>query len=57
MAAAAYNAGPNRAERWLARARGASAAGFAESVDIDETERYVRLVLETYAQYVTIYGR
>ncbi len=53
---AAYNAGPGSIPRWTAAARSDSLADFVEAIDIEETRRYVELVLEHYAHYRMAYG-
>ena len=56
-ALAAYNAGPSNASRWLsALPANANAADFAETVDFDETQHYVQVILEHYAFYQKAYG-
>jgi soluble lytic murein transglycosylase len=54
---AAYNAGPGSVTRWMAAARGDSVEDFVEAIDIEETRRYVELVLEHYAHYGVAYRR
>jgi soluble lytic murein transglycosylase len=52
---AAYNAGPDIVERWLA-ARGATPTDrFVDSVPYTETRRYLRRVLRSYRMYQLIY--
>ena len=53
LAAAAYNAGPHRVDRWLPRDRAMDADRWIDSVPLRETRRYVRGVLA----YATVYRR
>ncbi len=46
LASAAYNAGPHRAERWLARGEGMEPDLWVEFVPYTETRQYVKRVLE-----------
>jgi len=46
LATAAYNAGPNRVERWLPDAQ-LSADAWMDSIPFTETRKYVRRVLES----------
>ena len=46
LASAAYNAGPRRAERWLARGEGMEPDLWVEFVPYTETRQYVKRVLE-----------
>ena len=48
---AAYNGGPSRVARWV-RQRGAGDIDeFIERISIDETRKFVKAVMENYAQY------
>lgn len=52
LAAAAYNAGPGRARRWLGNSAGRiDAVAFVESIPFSETRRYVKNVLAYDAYY------
>ena len=46
LVSAAYNAGPHRAERWLAGGEGMEPDLWVEFVPYTETRRYVKRVLE-----------
>ncbi|HUT51803.1 MAG TPA: transglycosylase SLT domain-containing protein [bacterium] len=56
-ALAAYNAGPERADRWGQRADqlGLSPAAFIEEIPIKETNDYVKRILGYYLIYLTAY--
>lgn len=47
LAAAAYNAGPHRVDRWLDRAGGMPAEVWLATIPYQETRQYVQRVLET----------
>jgi soluble lytic murein transglycosylase len=47
LAAAAYNAGPHRVDRWLAHAGGMPAEVWLATIPYQETRQYVQRVLET----------
>ena len=56
LAAAAYNAGPNRASQWIAesgdpRLPGVSMIDWIEFIPFNETRNYVQRVLENYVVY------
>ena len=56
LAAAAYNAGPNRARQWLGtlgdpRAPGVDPVDWVESIPFNETRNYVQRVVEGYYVY------
>jgi soluble lytic murein transglycosylase len=51
LAAAAYNAGPNRVERWLPAARPMPADIWIETIPFSETRQYVAAVLSYAAIY------
>jgi soluble lytic murein transglycosylase len=55
-ALAAYNAGPERVERWLAANPGQSVEDFIESIPFSETRHYVITVLANQAHYHRIYS-
>ncbi|HLF71467.1 MAG TPA: transglycosylase SLT domain-containing protein [Dehalococcoidia bacterium] len=55
VAFAAYNAGPNGANRWRA-ASGDDADLFLETVEFKETRLYIELVAENYAIYRYLYA-
>jgi soluble lytic murein transglycosylase len=55
VAFAAYNAGPNGAQRWR-KTSGEDADVFLETIEFRETRLYVELVAENYAIYRYIYG-
>jgi soluble lytic murein transglycosylase len=53
-ALAAYNAGAGNTSRW-ARQAGGDADRFYETIDFEETRRYLRFVLANYAVYNALY--
>jgi soluble lytic murein transglycosylase len=55
MAAAAYNAGPNRVRRWR-EGPPAEAAAWVESIPFNETRDYVKKVLSNAAEYALQLG-
>lgn len=55
LALSAYNAGPGNALRWAERDRG-TAADLVESIDYQETQRYVAYIVEAYAHYRLAWG-
>jgi soluble lytic murein transglycosylase len=55
MAAAAYNAGPNRPRRWREGAV-MEAAAWAETVPLSETRDYVKKVLSNSVYYGAVLG-
>jgi len=55
MAAAAYNAGPNRPRRWREGAV-MEAAAWAETVPLSETRDYVKKVLSNSVYYAAVLG-
>ncbi len=56
MAAAAYNAGPNRPRRWRDGAT-LEAAAWAENIPFNETRDYVKKVLSNAVIYSHVLGR
>jgi soluble lytic murein transglycosylase len=56
MAAAAYNAGPNRPRRWREGST-LDAAVWTENIPINETRDYVRKVLSNATVYAQLMGR
>jgi soluble lytic murein transglycosylase len=54
LASAAYNAGPNRARRWVAP-RTMEAAVFVETIPYGETREYVKRVLANTVHYALLY--
>jgi soluble lytic murein transglycosylase len=55
LAAAAYNAGPRRAQRWRAE-RPLEGAIYAETIPFAETRDYVKKVMSNTVYYAAIYG-
>ncbi|MCC6610919.1 MAG: lytic transglycosylase domain-containing protein [Burkholderiales bacterium] len=55
LAAAAYNAGPRRAQAWRAE-RPLEGAIYAETIPFDETRDYVKKVMSNTVYYAAIYG-
>jgi len=55
LAAAAYNAGPRRAQRWRGD-RPLEGAIYAESIPFSETRDYVKKVMSNTVYYAAIYG-
>jgi soluble lytic murein transglycosylase len=55
LAAAAYNAGPRRAQRWRSD-RALEGAIYAESIPFSETRDYVKKVMSNTVYYAAIYG-
>jgi soluble lytic murein transglycosylase len=56
VAFAAYNAGPNAANRWRASAGNDDADIYLETVEFRESRLYVEIVAENYAIYRYLYG-
>ena len=54
-AAAAYNAGPNRAQRWIAERGGLDIEDWIETIPFTETRGYVQGVLRYSANYRRLY--
>jgi|GEM_PF-786074 len=55
LAAAAYNAGPGKVDRWLKRMEGMELDEFVENIPIFQTRNYVKKVLANYATYRFLY--
>jgi soluble lytic murein transglycosylase len=55
-ALAAYNAGPDRVQEWLAAGPPYGPAGFVESIPFTETREYVQAILRNAAIYKRLYG-
>jgi soluble lytic murein transglycosylase len=56
LAIASYNAGPGNVSQWLKTLDNRDADVFVESIPFDETQHYVKAVLENYWNYVRLYG-
>ena len=56
LAIAAYNAGPEAAERWRARRPDGPGDEAVESITYRETREYVKAVLRNYRAYHLLYG-
>jgi len=56
LAVAAYNAGPEAVDRWIARAPDAPGDVFVERISYRETRDYVKAVLRNYRTYHLLYG-
>ncbi len=56
VALAAYNAGPNRAERWLTWSEFEEPAEFIETIPFTETRNYVTAVLRNAEMYRRLYA-
>lgn len=56
LAVAAYNAGPEAVDRWIARAPDAPGDEFVERISYRETRDYVKAVLRNYRAYHLLYG-
>jgi len=57
VAAAAYNAGPNRVERWLPQERAMPADLWVETIPFSETRQYVAAVLAHAVAYQVRLGQ
>lgn len=57
VAIAAYNAGEHKVREWLKEGKYASYDEFIEDIPYDETRKYVKRVLLTYAAYLDIAAR
>jgi peptidoglycan lytic transglycosylase len=55
-ALAAYNAGPDRVDSWLANGKYRDAEEFVESIPFTETREYVQAVLRNASVYKQLYG-
>lgn len=56
LAAAGYNAGPHRVERWWAGRRTDDIEEFVEAIPFDETRGFVKRVLASWWNYRRVYG-
>lgn len=56
LALAAYNAGPDKVDRWVERSPGLEGDEFVESIGFSETRDYVKAVLGAYRSYRSLYG-
>ncbi len=57
LALAAYNGGPTRVAAWLERYPSEDVYEFIESIPIQETRDYVKLIIATAEHYRRIYGQ
>lgn len=57
LAIAAYNAGPQAVNAWLAGCIGCAPDEFVESVPYPETRQYIKKVMNFYQQYLRIYEK
>ncbi|MBM4268118.1 MAG: hypothetical protein FJ144_16145 [Deltaproteobacteria bacterium] len=57
LAIAAYNAGPEAVDRWIALSGGRPGDEFVELISYRETRDYVKAVLRNYRVYRALYGR
>jgi soluble lytic murein transglycosylase len=55
-ALAAYNAGPDRVQEWLANGQLYGPDGFVESIPFTETREYVQAIVRNAAIYKRLYG-
>jgi len=55
-ALAAYNAGEDAVEKWIARAPASADDEFVERISFRETRAYVKAVLGNYRRYRRLYG-
>jgi len=56
LAVAAYNAGPEAVQRWVARGKGIDLDLFAEEIPYPETRNYVAKVMGNFARYAYLEG-
>ncbi len=56
LAVAAYNAGPEAIERWIARSQGETLDVFVEKIPYAETRAYVIAVMSSFGAYAAIHG-
>jgi soluble lytic murein transglycosylase len=56
LAAAGYNAGPHRVDRWLGERRTADLEEFVDQIPFDETRAFVKRVASSWHQYQRLYG-
>ncbi|MCX5749672.1 MAG: transglycosylase SLT domain-containing protein [Candidatus Saganbacteria bacterium] len=57
LALASYNGGAGNVDKWLNRIDHSDIDEFVESIPLAETKLYVKKVLESYWQYIRIYGQ
>jgi len=55
-ALAAYNAGPDRVQSWMAQGNYRDMAEFVESIPFTETREYVQAIMRNAAIYKKLYG-
>jgi soluble lytic murein transglycosylase len=56
LAIASYNAGPGNVDEWLKTLDTRDADRFVETIPFDETQNYVKTVLENYWNYLRLYS-
>ncbi len=56
LAIASYNAGPGSVAKWLQTLNTQDADAFVETIPFDETQGYVKSVLENYWNYARLYS-
>jgi soluble lytic murein transglycosylase len=56
LAIASYNAGPGNVDEWLKTLDTRDADMFVETIPFDETQTYVKSVLENYWNYLRLYN-
>ncbi|WP_394823364.1 transglycosylase SLT domain-containing protein [Pendulispora albinea] len=57
LAVSAYNSGPTAVNRWLAKRTVTDFDLFVENIPYEETRRYIKSVLSSYAAYAFLYDR
>ena len=57
LAVSAYNSGPTAVNRWLAKRTVTDFDLFVENIPYEETRRYIKSVLASYASYAFLYDR
>lgn len=57
LAAASYNAGPHRVERWLSAFGDLEFDEFIEHIPFSETRNYVKKVIKNYSVYQLLYNK
>ena len=57
MAVSAYNAGPGAPVRWIASRESDDFDLWVEQIPYEETRRYTKRVLASYAAYAFLYDR